>query len=138
MGWKISLAVAALAGLTALGTAAPEGAVAKSPLEPAAKEPRRQCFWADRVTNFASADERIVNVRVGVRDVYEFEMLGRCHDLDWSHSIAIVSRGGSTICSGLDAEIIAPSAIGPQRCPVRNVRKLTKAEIEALPPRAKP
>jgi hypothetical protein len=77
-------------------------------------------------------------VRVGVKDVYQFEMLGRCVDVDWSHRIAVVSRGSSHICDGLDAEIIAPSPIGPMRCPVKTVRKLTPAEVAALKGRSRP
>lgn len=132
MRLNILFAAVALAG------AAIQPAVARSPVEPAAKPAARKCFWANRVNNFASADDRTINVRVGVKDVYQFEMLGRCPDVDWSERIAIVSRGTNSICSGMDAEIIAPSPIGPQRCAVRNVRKLTPAEITALPRRARP
>lgn len=136
MNSKIALAAAA-ASLLALSAAATPVAVAKSPLEPAAK-PKRECFWSHQVNSFASDDDRIVNVRVGVRDVYQMEMFGPCHDVDWSHEIALVSRGGSSICSGLDAEIVIRSPIGPQRCQVKNIRKLTEAEIKALPKRARP
>lgn len=124
-----------LAMVAALATAS--SAAAKSPLEPAAK-PERQCFWARNVNNFASSDDRIVNIRVGVRDIYQLEMLGRCQDVDWNNRIAIVSRGGSYICTGLDAEIISPSTIGPQRCQVSKIRKLNEAEVKALPRRARP
>lgn len=131
---KSALATAVM-GLLSLSLAT--SASAKSPLEPASK-PARQCFWTHQVDNFASSDDRIVNVRVGIKDVYQFEMFGRCLDVDWSDSIALVSRGGSSICTGLDAEIITKSAIGPQHCAVRNIRKLTTAEIAALPKRARP
>ncbi len=131
---KSALATAVM-GLLSLSLATT--ASAKSPLEPASK-PARQCFWTHQVDNFASSDDRIVNVRVGIKDVYQFEMFGRCLDVDWSDRIALVSRSGSSICTGLDAEIITRSAIGPQHCPVRNIRKLTTAEIAALPKRAKP
>ncbi len=100
--------------------------------------PGRHCFWTRSVNNFASADPHTVNVRVGVRDVYQLEMIGSCPDVDWATRIAIVSRSGSSICTGMDAELIAPSPIGPQRCPVRAVRKLTEAEIAALPRGARP
>ena len=135
MSWKIALSVVA-AALVSL-SAAPQLAAAKSPLEPAAKSPR-QCFWTRQVNNFASSDNRIVNVRVGVKDIYQFEMFGRCQDVDWANHIALVSRGSDYICTGLDAEIISPSPIGPNRCPVRNIRKLTPAEVAALPKRARP
>jgi hypothetical protein len=65
-------------------------------------------------------------------------MFGPCPDIDWNQRIALISRSGSTICTGMDAEVVTRSPIGPQRCPVRSVRKLTPEEIAALPPRAKP
>ena len=134
MTWKIAM-IAAAASLIAAGTAN-----AKSPIEPdpAGAKPVRQCFWTHQVTNFASSDNRIVNLRVGVKDIYQLEMFGRCNDVDWTQKIAVVSRGGSSICSGLDAEIIAPSTLGQQRCPVRTVRKLTVEEAKALPKGARP
>jgi hypothetical protein len=38
----------------------------------------------------------------------------------------------------MDAEVITHSQIGPQRCPVRHVHKLTPEEIAALPPKSRP
>ena len=137
MNWNTALSVAAT-GLVALGIAASGPAFAKSPKEPDSAKSRNQCFWTNQVNSFASNDDRIVNVRVGVKDVYQFEMFGRCTDVDWSQRIAVVSRGSSRICDGLDAEIIAPSPIGPMRCPVRTVRKLTPAEVAALKGRGRP
>jgi len=131
---KLPLALAAVA---ALGLSAAAPAVAKSPVEPAAK-PKSQCFWANQVNSFASSDNRVVNVRVGVKDIYQFEMFGRCDDVDWNNRIALVTRGGNYICSGMDAEIISPTTIGPQRCPVSKIRKLTPDEVKALPKRARP
>lgn len=133
--WKFALPAAAA---LAMGLAAAPTTLAKSAAEPAAKPARGQCFWTRQVTGFASNDERIVNVRVGVRDVYQLEMLGRCEDVTWNNEIAIVSRGSSHICSGLDAEIISPTTIGPRRCAVKSVRKLTAEEAKALPKRARP
>lgn len=133
MRWKTALSLAA--AIAAAGPVAPVSA--KSPPESEAK-PARQCFWARQVTSFASNDDRIVNIRVGVKDVYQLEMFGPCQDVEWSSQIAIRSRGSSYICSGLDAEIIAPSSIGPQRCAVRSIRKLTPEEVEALPKGSRP
>lgn len=128
----LSLAVAGLVGLAAFPAAA------KSPPEPGAAKPKRECFWTNQVNSFASNDDRIVNLRVGVKDIYQLEMFGRCTDVDWSNKIALVSRGGSHICTGLDAEVIAPSSIGPHRCPVSKVRKLTAEEVKALPKGSRP
>ena len=135
MSFKTALAIAASAGLLATAAAAP--GFTRSPEEPAAKT-HRQCFWTRQISSFASNDDRIVNLRVGVKDVYQLEMFGRCHDVDWANGIAIKSRGSSYICSGLDAEVIAPSPIGPQRCMVSKVRKLTAEEVKALPKHARP
>jgi hypothetical protein len=138
MNCKIAVSLAATS-LVALSLAASAPAFAKSPTEPqAAAKPKSQCFWTRQVNSFASNDDRIVNVRVGVRDVYQMEMFGRCNEVDWSNNIALVSRGGSYICSGMDAEIIAPSSIGPQRCAVSKIHKLTPEEVKALPKHARP
>jgi len=133
MSWKIALPLCAAALLTAATPVA-----AKSPLEGTRSGSRGQCFWTRNAVNFASNDNRIVNVRVGVKDVYQFEMFGRCEDVDWNNSIALVSRGSSYICTGIDAEIISHSELGPMRCPVRNIHKLSAEEIKALPRHARP
>jgi hypothetical protein len=134
---KIGLAVAA-ASLLALAAAGPQGAAAKSPLEEAAK-PKKQCFWAHQATNFASSDDRFVQVRVGVKDVYQFEMFGHCTDVDYTQRIALATRGDDNrICEGIDADLITPSPIGPQRCLVKNIHKLTPEQVAALPRRARP
>ncbi|WP_049758471.1 DUF6491 family protein [Phenylobacterium zucineum] len=106
----------------------------------AAQQPisARQCFWSHQVNSFAAQGDRLVNLRVGVKDYFQLELMGPCPDVDWTQKIALVSRGGSTICSGLDAEIVTPSPIGPQKCPVKSVRKLTPTEVAALPKGAKP
>lgn len=132
MTWKLAL-IAAITSLIASNVA-----VAKTSAEPVEAKPRGQCFWTHQIHNFASDDDRLVNLRVGVRDVYQLEMFGRCQDVDWTQNIAVVSRGSSSICTGLDATIITPSPIGPMRCPVKTVRKLTEAEIKALPKRSRP
>ncbi|MBI1199582.1 MAG: hypothetical protein GC203_17105 [Phenylobacterium sp.] len=132
MHWKIALGLAA-ATLMSLGPAAS----AKTSEEAAAK-PAKQCFWTRQVNSFASSDNHIVNLRVGVNDYYQLEMLGRCQDVDWNHKIALVSRGSDYICTGLDAEILSPTPIGPDRCPVKSIRKLTPDEVKALPKGARP
>jgi hypothetical protein len=130
------LRAAPLAALAAL-VAAP--VLAKSPVEPQAKA-ARQCFYSRNVDSFAAPDENTVNIRVGVKDYYQLQMFAPCHDVDWNQHIALISRGGSWICTGngLDAEIVTHSPIGPQKCQVRAIRKLTPAEVAALPKGAKP
>lgn len=109
-----------------------------APPQVTAAVPRDQCFYADAVSGFAAVSDTLVHVRVGANDVYAFELLGACPQIDWANQIAIESRGSSWICSGLDAIVVAPSAIGPQRCPVRKVTKLTAAQVAALTPGQRP
>jgi len=99
----------------------------------------RACFHASQINGFAAQSDRIVNVRVGVRDVYQFELFAPCPDVRWNQALGVRTRRGSSfICSGLDAEIISRTPIGPQRCPVTNIRRLTPEEITALPRGARP
>lgn len=103
--------------------------------KPAAK---KACFWARNVTSFASPDDHTVYVRVNVRDVYKFDLLISCPDIDWNQHLALRSTSDS-ICDGMDAEIITHSrALGRQRCQIKNMRKLTPEEVAALPKRARP
>jgi hypothetical protein len=123
--------VALAAGLLALA-----GAVqADTPAKPSKAQ---QCFWAHNADGFAAANDHVVNIRVGVRDVYQFEMMGACPDIDWANRIALVTRGSNFICTGMDADIVTHTSIGPQRCPVRSLRKLSPQEVAALGKGAKP
>ena len=128
-----ALALSAVAAC-ASPQAAPTGAASPA----MATAPARQCFWTRSVTNFAASDEDTVYVRAGARRVYELELFGPCPDVDWNQEIALVSRFGQRVCSGFDASIVSSSAIGPQKCLVRNVRELSPQEVAALPPRARP
>jgi len=126
-----TLAAAALILALPLGSALAQDAAKPAPA-------KRQCLFASNVNNYSAVDDRTVNVRVGVKDVYELKLFTRCPDIDWSHKMALVSRGGSSICDGFDATIIVDSTIGPQRCRVDKVRKLTPQEVAALSSKAKP
>lgn len=134
---SLKFLLAAAAGAAAFAFAAPQGADAKSPVEPASRA-GHQCFLAKLADGFAAPDQKHLYVRVGSRQVYAFDMFGPCLDLDWAQRIALVSRGSDWICDHLDAEVISPSAIGPQHCLVRHMRRLTPEEIAALPKRARP
>ena len=97
----------------------------------AAGTANRQCFLASQVNNFWGATDDKVLVQVGVNNVYELQLAGMCHDIDWANRIALRSTGGSSwICQGLDAELLIPSPIGPQRCLVTDIRKLSPEEAK--------
>jgi len=132
---RIQTTLAVIAAMLASVATSP-AAMAKSP---ATKYDRQQCFYTRNVTNFAAPDDKTLYVRVGVRDVYRFDMFGHCPDIDWNQRLALVSRASSWICNGMDADVITHSpGIGRQRCPVSDMHKLTPEEIAALPKRARP
>lgn len=126
-----ALLIAAAVALVSPAAAAPPAADPK---------PARQCFSSGQVTNFrAGEDDRTLYLRVGVKEVYRLDLLMPCPEIDFSHQIAIRSRGGAmNICSGLDAVILAPSTRGVRRCEVRTVERLTPEAVAALPSRERP
>lgn len=123
--------------LAALGLAAMTAA-ACAPSEPAAvagaetASAAGQCFLPRQVNGFSAVDDDTVDVSVGANDVYRLDIAGACPNVDWSLQVGIRSTGGgSWVCHGHDAELIVPSPIGVQQCPVVSVRKLTEEEAEA-------
>jgi hypothetical protein len=116
-------------------------AFAASPMLPArSSAPPRSCFWSREVTGFSAPDDHTVYLRVGVRDVYRLDLMGACLNVDWTQGVALKTRAGADyICDGLDLELIVPDRpMGPQHCAVSNLRKLTPAEVAALPKKARP
>lgn len=128
----VAAAAATVVGAAALAACAPveEDGSATA----AASEAGRQCFFARQISGYREApdgpsgEERIY-VDVGPRDTYMFETFAPCPSLDWSWQIAFDTRGPGTICDGLDVDLIALDPnLGPQRCPVRMIRKLGPEE----------
>ena len=128
----LALAFAAGAGCTP--------SMSERPTVAAANTQARQCLHIPSVNSFTAVDRETVNVRVGVRDYYQLELLGTCRDIDWNLSVALRSRGaGSFACDALGLEVISPTNIGPPDvCPVTAMRKLSEAEVAALSRRDRP
>jgi len=130
---RLTITLAAVAALLA-GGASPVLAQSAKP-----KYDKNQCFYTRNVTSFAAPNDKTLYVRVGVRDVYRFDMFGRCPDIDWNQRLALVSRASDWICDGMDADVITHApGIGRQSCPVSSMHKLTPQEVAALPKRARP
>jgi hypothetical protein len=117
-----------VAGMFGCGAYAPQG-----PAPAYAAGGERQCFYAPNVIGFRQGPENIVYVNTNSRDYYELRTLNYCASrLDFEHRIALRSRAGSFICSGYDAEIYVPDALGATYCPVHATRKLSPEEVAAL------
>ncbi len=92
-----------------------------------------QCFFAANVSGFRQGPDDTIIVNTNSRDYYELKTLGYCASrLDFENRIALRARAGGFICSGYDAEIYIPDAVGSTYCPVRANRKLTPDEVTAL------
>lgn len=138
---RISFGPASLAGAVLLAACAGDGAPsASSSGQPAsATEPTRsRCFRSSQVNGWRAGDRNVVYLRTDVRRVFRMQLMGPCPDVNWAQRIGIEARGSSWICSGIDATIVAPSPIGPRRCPVRAITELTPEEVAAMPARHRP
>ena len=124
---KTGLTVLALVAATTTGHAGAQ-----------ALEKGRDCFYSRNINGFTAVDDETINVRVGVRDIYQLKFLGPSRDVRWANGIALVSHGGSFICSSLDATVVVPGPTGPQRFPVKAIRHLTPDEVANLPRKQRP
>jgi hypothetical protein len=124
----ISLSLSTAALLTACAQQA-----AGSP-NTAAASTGQQCFSARNVSGFTAQGENIVDIQVGVRRYFRAQLFGVCPNVNWARRVAVVSRSGSSfVCEGFDAEIVVPDpSLGPQRCQISSIRRLTDAEARAL------
>ena len=117
-----SIAALVIAGCTAAGEHGP-----------AAARAGRECFLASSVSGFTETSAHSVVVTTGPRQYYRLDTFGQCHDLDYSEVVGVRATGGGPwICSQLEAELVVPSVVGPQRCFVRNLHRLSDAEVSAL------
>jgi hypothetical protein len=124
-----------LASAVALAACAPtSGRV--SPSDP------EQCFLASQLTNFRTDDSRAVYVRASRGSVFELRATGVCLDVDWARTLAVTPfGGGSRLCAGDQATLRYTGLSGdraPGRCRVTVERRLSEAEVAALPGRLRP
>lgn len=132
MKTRSPLALAAVAAMAIAGQAAAQAAD-----KPAAQT--RECFYVGTIRGFSAVDDETVNLRVGGRnDIVQIKLFAPSNDLRWTNGVALVSRGGSFICSKLDATLVVPGPAGPQRYPVTSIRRLTPQEVAALPAKQRP
>ena len=133
------LSILSLAALTAAAACAP--APAGGGMSTADRGPRA-CFVTSQVNNFRAGEEQNLYLRAGRAGVFELETVGWCRDLDWAHSLVIAPEfsGGSRLCTG-DRAVIAYRGGGAMPngpCRARVARRLTEAEVAALPGRSRP
>lgn len=121
-----------------------------APMDPAgpggsemANQPRaRQCFTPSQVTNFRQGgDDRSIYLKVLNGDVFELQS-GGCMDLNFANSIQITQELGDAgrVCVGDTTRLLSGggSNLVNIPCRARVERRLTEAELAALPSRDRP
>lgn len=121
------------AGATALSACAPTspgGSAQTSSLG-------SRCFYTDQIDNFRGNNQSIY-LRARNKDVFELQTFGMCSDIDFAFAIAFVPNTPlNRLCVGDTSRLVVG---GPPRdlCRVQVVKKLTEAEVAALPARDRP
>ncbi|MGH7021606.1 MAG: DUF6491 family protein [Brevundimonas sp.] len=123
------------AGATALSACAPTTATDAAQTTPRAT----QCFNTDRVNNFRGNNQDLY-VRLFNKDVYHLQTLGYCADIDFAFTVAFLPNAGmDRLCTGDISRILVSGGPTPREpCRVQVVKKLTEAEVAALPARDRP
>ena len=118
-------------GLLALAGCAP------APSHPlAAATPARQCMFPDDVQSFrVVADTKAVLVRTTGNAVFELQAAGDCRDLASAMRLAVADNT-TRLCAGDWTMLSVSSATAPCRAQV--VKRLSPAEVAALPARDRP
>ena len=129
---KTILIASAVVGLS---MAAGASAFAFTDAKPEGQKAERSCFFASQINGWRSdrKNDKVAYLEVGTNDMYRADLFGHCNDLDDALAIGVETRGaGTSVCDGMDVVLIVRSPIGPQRCPVTKLTKMTPEEIAAL------
>lgn len=129
------LVLVPVVGLMVGSAAAPVATQAQAATEPH----QRQCFFQQQVDNFRSARAPTLYLKVRGSGVYELTTAGDC-DLDNAVQLAIVAEAGSSrLCTDDWVTLGTPARGGPpQTCRAFIEKKLTDAEVAAIPARYRP
>jgi hypothetical protein len=123
-----SLLIAAV-GVLSLSSCAPTTGTGKSEN----LTPNDQCFQPSKTSNFRGTNKTFY-LRSQNRDIFELKTTEQCPETDFNLPVKFNSHAmNSYICTG-DTSIIEMSGQGIRSlCRVQVVKKLTEAEIAALP-----
>ena len=88
------------------------------------------------IRNFAWQDDYTVNLNIDRREVYQLKTIINCPDLGGAG--LSYRSSADVVCDGLDLNLVARTTRGPRECAVKSIRKLSPAEVAALPTRARP
>ena len=128
----------ATAGLVALAGCA---STASGPVDAATSTAARQCLFQNDVQSFrVRSSDQTVFVRGIGKAVFELQVSGACRDMDHAMGMAFWPQHGlDRLCTGDRTQIMFSGGTPPATpCFARVVRKLSEAEVAALPERDRP
>ncbi|HEY1073318.1 DUF6491 family protein [Brevundimonas sp.] len=125
----------AAAGVVALAGCAPTTA----PDRTTSLAPERQCLFQNQIQSFRVRDQNIY-IRGSGKAVFQLETAGYCRDLDDAMGVAFLPQGGlNRLCTGDWTQLVPSGATPPVTpCRARIVKRLSDAEVAALPERDRP
>ena len=97
-----------------------------------------QCFRTPRMSNWASYDDRVINVKLQTGAVFQVTLVGACPGLGLNQTMAFDTSFKDQVCDGRPATVITRSGAVPLHCAVKTVRALTREEAAALPDAQRP
>lgn len=83
----------------------------------------RECIYVRAINNFHVIDEKHLTVSTSPRRLYLVTLWNRCHDLKWSHTIAIKAYGSWTCSHSRDYVITKEN-----RCIIDNIERVSSIE----------
>jgi len=101
--------------------------------------PARQCFAPSEVRSYQNLDEEALLLRARANEIWRLDFQDACPKLRFNLAgVGLRQSVGGRICGGQEFDVVFNDAGVPRSCPVKQARRLTEADVAALPPGARP
>jgi hypothetical protein len=126
------MAFGAIAGLAAIIGVASLSAPPAAKAQPG-RDSGRSCFYTNSIDGYSAVDDHTLLVRVG-RDIYRAGLMSDCPGLTFRHTLVLKTATGSgSVCGAIDLDIGFTDHGITEKCPVRDLRRLSPGEVAAIP-----
>jgi hypothetical protein len=126
----IALSIALGAATLAIGSAAPVQAA------PAGDS----CFRMSQLQSTRPDGDRRIYARVGVNTFYRIDLAHRCSSLPYANNGLVLTPAGGNdvICRPIDLDLKVNDNGALEPCIIQSITRLSPAEADAIPKKAKP
>lgn len=137
---KLPIATAAVISLMGVAGSVPAVTEAMTRPNAQAQMDADRCLRPADIGSFKVGANNTVNLRVDGGFYYQVTLRDPCNGLIMEKAIAIENRSRSSwVCNGEDINILTRSPeVASGRCTIQSFRKLSPAEVAALPQAEKP